>query len=133
VEQLGHGTDDVENLDGRNEVLTHAAPGQLAVEDHVVDVPDDEHLGSGITDIGERVELSEERAALARGLEHDHVRRRSRAVRFEGRGRAAHLDLDVCLLHPAVARRGLQHGRNFGRLAEGLHGHPRHRRDRGVG
>ena len=84
--------------------------------------------GAGVADGGELVEAGKDIVA-AFGFQDDHVRRRRRAIGFDGGGHAAHLDLEVGLAEAAVFARRLHGGGGFHRLAKRLHRHPRRRRD----
>jgi hypothetical protein len=95
-------------------------------------VPDDDHLGALVADLGKAVEVAEEGAPLPLRLDDDHVRRRRMAIGFDGGRAAAHLDLDVRLLHAPVARRGLDRLGDLCGLAERLDGDPRNRRDHAI-
>ena len=47
-------------VDRRDEILADAALQQLAIEEHVVDVADDDDLGAGVAALGQPVELAEQ-------------------------------------------------------------------------
>ncbi len=61
VKQVRDRLDDVQGVDGRDQVVAHAAAREFAVEQHVVDVADDEHLRARVADLGQAVEVGEER------------------------------------------------------------------------
>ena len=121
-EQLGHGAHHRQRLDGGDHVVAHPPAHQLAVQDHVVHVPYHHHLGSGVAGLRQGVEVAEDGGALDVAFQHDHVRGGRAPVGFERRRRAAHLNLDVGLLHAPVGRGGLHGGGDVRRLAERLDG-----------
>ena len=105
------------------------APHQLAVEGDVVDVADDDDLGAGVADLGQRIEAVERLVAAPCGLDDDDVGRRRVPIGLDRGGAAAHLDLEMRLLHAPVVAGALHGGRGLAGLAERLHRHPRDRRD----
>ncbi len=46
-------------LTGRDDIFADAPAHELAIEQHVVDMADDDHLGAGIAKLGETVEIAE--------------------------------------------------------------------------
>ena len=113
-----------------DQVVADAAADELAVEQDVVDVTDDDDLRAGIAALGEVVQHAQQlRAVAGQGFEHDQVWRRRAAERLDREGRAAHLHLQLRLVHAAVLRGRLDRTGDRGRLAEGMDRDSRHRRD----
>ena len=128
-EEPAHRAHHVEGSDRRDQVVADATPGQFAIKRHVVDAPDNHDAGTGVADLGEFVERGQDFVGALVGFDDDDVRRRRAAIGLDGGGGAAHLDLDMRLAQPPVFAGGLHGSRGFHRLAEGLHGHARCRRD----
>lgn len=127
-EQAAYRADDIERRHRRDQIVADAAPDEFAVQNDVVDTPDHDHTGSRVTDRGKLVEAGENVVASL-GFKQDDVRRGRGPVGFNGRCHAAHLNLEMRLVEPAILARGL-HGRGgFNRFAEGLNGHARRRSD----
>ena len=68
--------DDVKRPKRCHEIFAHPRTDQLAIEQDVIDMADDDDLGRGIADIGEMGELGQYPVASAFGLDHQDVRRR---------------------------------------------------------
>ena len=122
----------VDRADWRDDIVADAAPHQLAVQHDVVDAADHDDAGAGVAHGGELVEAREDIVA-GFGFQDDHVRRRRRAIGFDGGCHAAHLDLEVSLAETAILARRLHGSRGFDRLAKCLDRHSRRRRDVIVG
>jgi hypothetical protein len=129
MEQAADRPHHVERPHRADQILADAAADQVAVEHDVVEASDHDDAGAGVADLGELVERGDDVLAVAAGLEDDHVGRRRRAIGFDRRRRAAHLDLDVRLGHAPVVRGAADGGRGVGGLAEGLDRDARRRRD----
>jgi hypothetical protein len=126
IVDLRHRADELDDVDRRDDVVADAAPDELAIEDHVVHVADHDHLGTGVTVLGEHIEGVKQLLPLAgRELQHDEVRGRRLAVGLDGGRRAAHLDLEMRLVHAPVDGRRLDGGGDVGGFAERLDGDPR--------
>ena len=128
-EQAADRAHHVERADRRDQVVADAAPHQLAIEHDVVVPADHDHPGAGVADLGERVEAGEQVLAAALRFEHDDVRRRRIAVGLDRGGDAAHLDLEMRLVQPAVFAGGLDGGGGLDGFAERLDRDARRRRD----
>ena len=127
-EQAANRAHHVDGVDRRDHVVADAAAHQFAIQRDVVDPADHDDAGAGIADGREMIEAGQDVAA-AFGLQHDHVRRRRRAIGFDGGRHAAHLNLEMSLAETAVFA-GRLHGRGgFHGLAKRLHRYARRRRD----
>ena len=136
AEQLGHRLDEVHDAKRRHQIFADPARDQLAIENDVVELAEDDHLGPGVAKLRQLLELPEQRVAACWSLEHDHVRRRRAPIGFDRGRRAAHVQLDMRLGHSAIGHRGADDGGQIGRFAERLDRYARHRidlRDRTIG
>ncbi len=75
-EQSANRAHDVDRSDGRDQVVAHAAPRELAIERHVVDAADDDDPRAGIADLGKLVEAGQDIVGAAFRFKQDDVRRR---------------------------------------------------------
>ena len=124
---------DIQRADRRDQVVADAAPGQLAVKQHIVLATDDQHAAAGVADFGQRIETGQNGFAAALGLQNDDIRRRRAAIGLDGGSDAAHLDLQMCLPKPTILTGGLDRGRSLDGFAKCLHRYARCRRDVLVG
>ena len=118
----------IQRIDGGNDVVADAPAHQFAVKGDVIDTPDHDDAGSGVADGGELIEAGQNIVA-AFGFEDNHIRRRRRAIGFDSRRHASHLNLQMSLAEPAVFAARLHGGRGFHGFAKRLHGYPRRRRN----
>ena len=89
-------------VDRRDQILADAALQQLAIEHHVVDVADDDHLRARVAVLGQLVELGQDLVARQAALDDDQVRRRVLLIVRDRRLDAAHVHADVRLGQPAI-------------------------------
>ena len=75
-EQSADPAHDVDGADRRDQIFTHAAPRQFAIERHVVDAADHDHPRAGIADLGELIEPVQDFIGMVFRFDHDDVRRR---------------------------------------------------------
>ena len=105
----------------RNEIVADAAAHQLAIEQHVIDVADDDDPGAGVADIGECFEFGEDAGAGLGGLDDDEVGSWRPGI---GGDRRLNATLANGRVERGEAAAGKQLGRRFGRggiLAEDMH------------
>ncbi len=85
-----------------DQIFRDAALQQLPVQQHVVDMPDDNDLGAGVTDRGEPVDVHQHRVTLTQRLDNDQVWRRRVSVIMRGGFKSAHLHTHMCLCQAPV-------------------------------
>ena len=124
-ENAGHRADDILAFDRRDQIVGDAATDQVAIELHVVETADDDHLGAGIAAFRQPVEAVEQFLAHAGVLDQHHVRRRRIAIGFQRRGDAAGLELEMCLRHAAIFSGNRNARADVVAFAERLNRHPR--------
>ena len=95
--------DDLQLVQRRHQIFADALAHQLAIENDVVEMADDDDLGGGVADLGQLIELASIRSSRwAARLDDQHIRRRLRLEDLEGAEDAAELDLDMGARQPAV-------------------------------
>ena len=65
AEQLGHRLDEVHDAKRRHQIFADPAGDQLAIENDVVELAEDDHLGPGVAKLGQLLELPEQRVAAS--------------------------------------------------------------------
>jgi 6-phosphogluconate dehydrogenase len=75
VEQARNGLDDLQLVNRCNQIFAQALADQLAIQDHIVDVADQDNLGRWITDLRQLAELGQNLIAIAFSLKQKNLRR----------------------------------------------------------
>ena len=125
-EEIADGGDDGRRGGRQHDVFGNAGADQLAIEQHVVDVAEDDQPGRGVADLGKPLERSpESRPGGRRGLDDDQVGRRVGLVGLDRAVDAAIVRGQRDLAHAAVVDRGLDQLGGLRMLAERLDGDAR--------
>jgi hypothetical protein len=131
AEQIADGLDDLQLVQRRHHVFADPLAHQFAIEDHVVDMADDDHLAGRVADRRQRGEVGQQAIALLLGFHQQHVGRAAGFEGLRGGGHAAHLDVDMGTGHAAVGGHGPHHLGHVLAFAEGRNVDVRdHRYDR---
>ena len=125
----GHGADEIQNAERHHEIFADPARHQFAIERDVVRAADDNDLRARVAELRELVEFRVQLRAIRPDFEHDQIGRRRGAIGFDRSRRAAHVNLDMRLVHAPVARRVGHDAGEIGCLAKGLHRDARNNRD----
>ena len=118
VEQLGHRLDEVDDAKRGHQIFADSAKNELPIENDVVELAKNDNLRSGVTILGQLLELLEERLPAYGSLEDDHVRRRRALISFNRSRRAAHVQLHMRLGHSAIGNRRADDGGDVWRFSQ---------------
>ena len=131
--QIGDRLDHLHLVQRRHEIFADALPDEFAVEDHIIQVADDDDLGVGLADLGQFAKLSQDHIARAMRLDQQHVGRGLRLEHLDGRHDAAELDGRVSSCHAAVAGCHLHRLGSLLVVAEGMDVDAGHQGDKTSG
>ena len=122
---MGYRLHEFDDAERPNEIFAHPARDQLAIEDDVVDLAEDDDFRAGVAKLRKFIELLDQRVSVCGRLENYHVRSRCASIGLHRCGGAAHILFYVSLAHTPVVDGALHDGGDFRGLAEGLNGDPR--------
>ncbi len=115
----GEAIDELRHAERRHDIVAHAAPQQLAIEQDVVDMADGDDLGGRIADLGEAIEIREHLVAVEERLDDEEARGWG-FVEGHHRGlNPAHAHRHIGLGKTPVGRGVADHGGGVLVLAEG--------------
>ena len=126
-EQRRDRADHLHRIDRRNEVFRNAAAHQLAIEPDVVGLAQHDDLDVLVAVLGQRIEIGQQLARIARALDDQQVRRRLVDVVLDRRRNAAFERLHGDVLHAAILRDRPHQAQRRGAVAEGVDGDARNR------
>jgi hypothetical protein len=120
VVEIGDALHQLNRLNRHDEILADTALQQFAIEDHVVDVADDDDLGAAVAALGKLVEFAQHLAARQARLDDDEIGRRAFLVVRHSCLGSAHVNAHMCFRQAAIFRCLFERARSGRILAEGL-------------